>query len=87
MNWIDIREIDKIQPKGNILIWQHNLNDEECSRFQRAIHYKESHIDIYPLTHRTTFDFNENGFYEGYDLEGDLCRVTHFALIEAPSKP
>jgi len=82
--WIPISEIKTINPQDNILIWQHNLSDEECSRFQRAVWYEDSHIDVYPLTHRTTFNYLENGFYEGYDLEGDRCRVTHFAIVNAP---
>ena len=83
VNWIPISEIKTINPENNIMIWQENLSDKECSRFQRAIWFEDSHIDVYPLTHKTTFDY-KNGFYEGYDLEGDLCRVTHFAIINAP---
>lgn len=81
--WIPINEIKTIKPENNILIWQENLSDKECSRFQRAVWY-ETFIKVYPLTHRTLFKLKENGFYEGYDLEGDLCRVTHFAIVNAP---
>lgn len=84
MNWININEIKNYNPKFNILIWQQNLVDQESSRFQRAVWYEDSHIDVYPLTHKTSFDLKENGFYEGYDLEGDLCRVTHFIIIQGP---
>ena len=85
VKWIPISEIKTINPKVSIMIWQHNLSDEECSRFQRAFWYEDSHIDVYPLTHRTVFDYNEeNGFYEVYDLEGDFCRVTHFAIVNTP---
>jgi hypothetical protein len=24
------------------------------------------------------------GFYEGYDLEGDWCRITHFSIVNTP---
>lgn len=86
VKWFPMSEIKTIKPNVSIMIWQHNLSDEECSRFQRAFWYEDSHIDVYPLTHRTVFDYNdENGFYEGYDLEGDFCRVTHFALVNAPN--
>lgn len=83
VSWISISEIKTIKPENNILIWQENLSDKECSRFQRAVWY-ESFIEVYPLTHRTLFKLKDNGFYEGYDLEGDLCRVTHFAIVNAP---
>lgn len=83
IDWIDISEIGEYNPESNILIWQDNLADPECSRFQRAVWY-ESFIEVYPLTHRTKFKLNEDGFYQGYDLEGDLCRVTHFAFVQEP---
>ena len=86
VKWIPIFEIKTINPNVSIMIWQHNLSDEECSRFQRAFWYEDSHIVVYPLTNRTVFDYNEEtGFYEGYDLEGNFCRVTHFSLVNAPN--
>lgn len=83
--WIPISEINNNESlEGeSILIWQHNLSDPESSRFQRAVWYKESHIDVYPLTHKTRFKFKD-GNYDGYDLEGDMCRVTHFKTINRP---
>lgn len=84
MEWIDISEINKIDLPNNILIWQHNLSDSECSRFQRANYLQDTQITVYPLTHNTKFKLQENGFYEGYDLDGDWCRITHFAIIDAP---
>jgi len=84
VNWIPISEIKNIKPENNILIWQENLCDKECSRFQRAVWYEDSHINVYPLSNKTMFKY-KNGFYEGYDLEGDLCIVTHFTIINAPS--
>lgn len=83
--WIPISEIKTVNPQGNILIWQENLSDKECSRFQRAIWY-ETFIEVYPLTNRTLFKLNDVGCYQGYDLEGDLCRVTYFAIINEPKK-
>jgi hypothetical protein len=84
MEWINISEINKFDLTNSILVWQNNLSDSECSRFQRAVYYSDSHIVIYPLTYNTKFKLQENGFYEGYDLEGDWCRITHFSIIEAP---
>jgi hypothetical protein len=85
MDWISINEIKSYDPTDSILIWQHNLVDIESSRFQRAVYY-ESHIVVYPLTHSTTFKKNEKNEFVGYDLEGDLCQVTHFAIINPPNK-
>jgi hypothetical protein len=83
-NWINISEISKYNLHNvDILIWQHNLSDEKASRFQRAT-YIEGYIEVYPLFHRTLFKLSEEGFYEGHDLEGDTCRVTHFALVTPP---
>ena len=84
MEWISISEINKIDLPNSILVWQNNLVDSECSRFQRAVYYNDSHIVIYPLTNNTKFKLQESGFYEGYDLEGDWCRITHFAIVDAP---
>lgn len=82
-NWIEISELSKYNPEDNILIWQDNLSENKYSRFQRAILIGNT-ITVYPLSHRTKFKLNADGFYEGYDLEGDLCRVTHFQLIKNP---
>lgn len=85
MEWIEIKEISKHKPSGNILIWQENLSDPESSRFQRAVWYDKSHIDVYPLTNRTTFYYQDNETFKGYDLDGDLCLVTHFSIISKPN--
>jgi hypothetical protein len=91
MNWINISEINKqenIEGK-NILVWQNNLSDAECSRFQRAVFYKgdekvSSFIIIYPIgTDRN--HYREDKEWKNYDLEGDMCKITHFAMVESPS--
>lgn len=85
--WIDISKIKDYNLQGiDILIWQHNLVDEESSRFQRASYWEDFCFTVYPITHRTRFRLNKEGFYEGNDSEGDLCRVTHFALITPPKE-
>lgn len=88
MNWINISEINKqenIEGK-NILVWQTNLSDTECSRFQRAVFYKGndkvcSFIKIYPMG---TEIYKEDKEWKNMDLEGDMCQITHFAIIGRP---
>lgn len=82
-DWKEISKILENEKGDNILIWQQNLNDDGDSRFQRAVFIGNT-ITVYPLSHRTKFKLNTDGFYEGYDLEGDLCRVTHYMTIEKP---
>jgi hypothetical protein len=84
IEWIPISKINEIKPDDNILIWQQNLSDESCSKFQRAVWYGDMYIEVYPKVHRTKFQLSDKGNYEGYDLEGDLCRVTHFAIVNKP---
>jgi hypothetical protein len=84
MNWIKVSEIEKYMPTGNILVWQENLSDPASSRFQRAMWFEGSHFLIYPIVHRQSFRLTDEGNYEGRDLEGDLCRITHFCYVERP---
>ena len=91
MNWINISEINKqknIEGK-NILVWQNNLSDAECSRFQRAVFYKSnnkvcSFIKIYPVGTDRNY-YKEDKEWKNRDLEGDMCQITHFAIIDTPS--
>lgn len=88
MNWIKIEEIKNHKPKGNILVWQKNLSDDSCSRFQRAVFFKGnknccSFIKIYPIGNDNN-PYKEDKEYKNYDLEGDMCQITHFAIIDAP---
>lgn len=89
MNWIDISEINNYNVEGkNILIWQNNLSDKECSRFQRAVYYNGDNkvspfIRIYPMTDGTIYKKNKE--WINYDLEGDKCQITHFAIINSPN--
>ncbi len=88
MNWININEINNYNIVGeNILIWQNNLTDKDCSRFQRATFLRGndkvcSFIEILPRTARQLF--MEDKQWIGYDLEGDQCQITHFAIVESP---
>ena len=90
MNWINISEIDnqkEIEGEG-ILVWQHNLSDKTSSRFQRGIYFKgdektSSFIKIYPDQGSRGYFKQDNG-YKNYDLEGDMCQITHFAIISPP---
>lgn len=89
MYWINISEInlkDSIEGK-NILVWQNNISDPECSRFQRAIFYKgdnnDSFIKIYPIGTERNY-YKEDKKWKNYDLEGDMCQITHFAIIDPP---
>lgn len=68
MNWIKIEEIGYYKPDGNILVWQKNLSDAKCSRFQRASYCDT--IIIYPLTNKTIYQKKDE--YKNYDLEG-IC--------------
>lgn len=88
MNWIEIENIDKHDVEGeNILIWQENITDKECSRFQRAVYTKGdskecSFLQIYPNTFSQYF--MEDKDWIGSDLEGDKCQITHFTIVERP---
>lgn len=88
MEWINISEIDNHDVEGkNILIWQNNLADKECSRFQRAVYHKGndkvcSFVRIYPITNRQVY--REDQQWIDYDLEGDKCQITHFAIVNKP---
>lgn len=90
MNWINISEIDtheEIEGK-NILVWLKNLADSECSRFQRAVFLKGnericSFIKLYPITVGNSY-YKQDEDYTNYDLEGDMCKITHFAIVDAP---
>ena len=89
MNWINISEINN-QPDiegKSILVWQKNLTDPECSRFQRAVFYKgdkfSSFIKIYPTGSVSGF-FKEDEEWKNRDLEGDMCQLTHFSTVNAP---
>lgn len=89
MDWIEISKIDdypEIENKS-ILVWQENLSDSSCSRFQRAIFNKgdsriSDSITIYPVVYSNYFQKSDN--YVNYDLEGDKCQITHFAIISKP---
>jgi hypothetical protein len=90
MNWIKIQEIDKYDVDGkSILIWQRNLADAECSRFHRAIYYNgnekvSSFVRIYPITTSKQIYMKDNEWID-YDLEGDMCQITHFAIVQSPN--
>ena len=90
MEWINIskiRDYESIEGKS-ILVWQENLADSTCSRFQRAIFYKDDlksydMIQIYPNLGDNYFLKSDN--YINYDLEGDKCQITHFAIVDKPN--
>lgn len=88
MNWININEINDYKIEGeNILVWQNNLSDKNSSRFQRALFQKGnqkvcSFIEILPRVSRHLF--MEDKQWISYDLEGDQCQITHFAIVESP---
>ena len=91
INWINISEINnqKDIEGENILVWQNNLSDSKCSRFQRAVFYKGndkvcSFIKIYPIGTERNY-YKEDKGWKNRDLEGDMCQITHFAIIEAPN--
>lgn len=91
MNWIKISEINKQEDIDgeNILVWQNNLSDPECSRFQRAVFFKGdekvcSFIKIYPNGGSRNY-YKEDKEWKNYDLEGDMCQITHFSIVDAPS--
>lgn len=84
MEWIDISKINEYELNDIILIWQNNISDANSSRFQKAFYHKDSHFEIFPKTQLTRFRKNRHGKYQGYDLEGDLCEVTHFLIVDKP---
>ncbi len=56
---------------------------------QRAVFYKgnekvSSFIKIYPIGTNRNY-FKEDKEWKNRDLEGDMCQITHFAIIDAPS--
>ena len=88
MKWIET-EINNFDIKvKNILVWQKNLSEPACSRFQRAVFFRSnnktcSFIKIYPLGTDDNY-YKEDKEYKNYDLEGDMCQITHFAIVDAP---
>jgi hypothetical protein len=87
MNWIDINKIDDSLNGESILIWQENLTDKSCSRFQRAVYYTgntkiSSFIKIYPNNKQV---YMQDKSYINYDLEGDLCQITHYSIVNSPN--
>lgn len=88
MNWIDINKIDDSLDGESILIWQENLADKSSSRFQRAVYYTgntkiSSFIEIYPINDDNLFMKDKS--YINYDLEGDLCQITHYSIVKSPN--
>lgn len=83
INWIDISEVKEHVPTSSVLVWQKNHADPECSRFQRAVIYS-NFIKIYPLLDGSTYKLDDNNKWMGFDFEGDLCEITHFAFVNAP---
>lgn len=81
MYWKSIKDY-KPEEGSVVIIWQENLSEPNCSRFQKAIYYK-THFRIYPIgsgdVYRSTSDF------VALDLEGDTCQITHW--MNAPKNP
>lgn len=72
-------------PKDNtmVLVWQKNLADEESSRVQKANYLSAGVFTIYPTVHTTIYKKTKG--YRNYDLEGDICELTHW--MHLPQKP
>lgn len=88
MEWISIKDIDEHEylTSSDIMVWQENLVDKECSRFQRGLYFScgdDSFIKIYP---RERNNFYKSKNYMFYDLDGDMCQITHFSIIEPPKQ-
>ena len=83
IDWIKIEEIDDCNTSRNIMIWEENLSDPVCSRFQRG-DYFEGLIQVYP--HNSSAYYEKKKNYISYDLEGDRCQITHFAFVDSPNK-
>lgn len=84
--WIDINE-DAPNNGDMVLIWQENLSDEECSRWQKALyrdHGEVKYFETYPVVFREHYVNNDN--YIGSDLEGDKIQITHWMrILKSPS--
>jgi len=52
------------------------------NNLQKAIYFSEI-FDIYPKSEDAYFQKKDN--FENYDLEGDLCKITHW--MPEPNKP
>lgn len=86
IDWIKIEDIDNHEIPSSIMVWQENITDPECSRFQRATYFDgdDGFIQIYP--HSSSAYFKKETHYIGSDLEGDTCQITHFAFVNSPNK-
>lgn len=79
-DWISVEKDLPIQ-NGYVLVWQKNISDAESSRFQRA-YYDDMGFTIYP--HVRNGRFSKNKDFKNSDLEGDLCQITHWKVINPP---
>ena len=81
--WISVN--DRL-PEDNtmVLVWQKNITDKESSRVQKANYLSAGVFTIYPAVHTTIYK-NTKG-YRNYDLEGDLCKLTHWQPLPQPPK-
>lgn len=81
MIWLPINE--KLPEEGSVvIIWQENLSDPNCSRFQKAVYYK-THFRIYPIGLENVYKSSND--FVALDLEGDTCQITHW--MNAPKSP
>lgn len=87
MNWIKLENITEEHKRTkNLMFWQENLSDKQGSRFQRGSYIDDggkgdSFIQLYPRGQKF-FDQSED--WKNYDLEGDMCQITHYAVVEPP---
>lgn len=81
--WISVET--RLPDNGQaVLVWQNNLSDKECSRLQKATFLSVGTFKLYPAVHSTIFK-KDNG-YKNYDLEGDMCEITHWMPLPSPPK-
>lgn len=85
--WIDINT-DLPKDGEFVIIWQENLADSECSRFQRARFADYGDVknigqlkifEVYPIVYREEYHSSKN--YIGEDLEGDQVKITHWSYV------
>lgn len=79
--WVSVK---KQLPKDGdtVLVWQNNLSDKKCSRWQKA-YYSDGIFEVYPKVYGK--GYFEKTKFKGYDLEGDVIQITHW--MTSPNNP